>query len=276
MQSSSQSRPGVCQIYTNSNCPQTDNGQGTADMELTADYWSWLLYEDWPETRFRLRPITRAGHRATLASSKTSTGRLLWAAVRCNYVVQLISTQREAAVVHVVGSREEKEDEERRGSPCAAFAYAPCAEAIYAIYCLRWHSMCQGKPSQAEPSQVGPPVVHWPFGRSLKLMQKLFDRFAIRRKNAKQTSGSDRQAVHQSSCQYANICIYSTCVCLCVCVWPVQGVCIIAVPKLEIYYNFHTSVTRCRRHSSIYTIYIYMCTSLLCGDHFWCKSVSLL
>lgn len=46
------------------------------------------------------------------------------------------------------------------------------------------------KASQAKPSQVGPPVVHWPFGRSLKLMQKLFDRFAIRRKNAKQTSGS--------------------------------------------------------------------------------------
>lgn len=109
-------------------------------------------------------------------------------------------------------------------------------------------------PRQAKLGQVGPPVVHWPFGRSLKLMQKLFDRFAIRRKNAKQTSGSGGQAVHQSSCQYANICIYSAYVC--VCVWPVQGVCIIAVPKLEIYYNFHTSVTRCRRHSSIYNIYI--------------------
>lgn len=71
MQSSSQSWPGVCQIYTNSNCPQTDNGQRTRDCghgTEYADYWSWLLYEDWPETRFRLRPITRAGHRATLAT----------------------------------------------------------------------------------------------------------------------------------------------------------------------------------------------------------------
>lgn len=203
-----------------------------------------------------------------LRSGRAGPGRLLWAAVRCNYVVQLISTQREAAVVRVVGRRVGKGGErEDKGLPmCSVCICALCRGHLCNLLSL----MAFNVPRQVEPSQVGPPVVHWPFGRSLKLMQKLFDRFAIRRKNAKQTSGSGGQAMHQSSCQYDNICI---CVRLSVCpVWPVQGVCIIAVPKLEIYYNFHTSVTRCCR---IYIV-LYIYTSLLCGDHFSCKSVSLL
>lgn len=131
-------------------------------------------------------------------------GRLLWAAVRCNYVVQLISTQREA-----VAQQGKAEDGGAEGEGASSVAYA-YAETIYAIYCLRWHSMSpsQAKPGQASPGQLGPPVVHLPFGHlgiAGNLCKKLFDRFAIRRKNAKQTSGSGGQAMHQSSCQYANI-----------------------------------------------------------------------
>lgn len=199
------------------------DGRRTRDIGRlpTADYWSWLLYEDWPETRFRSRPITRGGHRATcnfqnfhFHFGRAGPGRLLWAAVRCNYVVQLISTQREAAVVRVVGRRVGKGDKERvKGLPmCSVCICALCRGHLCNLLSL----MAFNVPRQVEPSQVGPPVVHWPFGRSLKLMQKLFDRFAIRRKNAKQTSGSGGQAMHQSSCQYDNICIHM-CVSVCVC-----------------------------------------------------------
>lgn len=157
-------------------------------------------------------------------------------------------------MVHVVGRRVGKGGEsEDKGLPmCSVCICALCRGHLCNLLSL----MAFNVRRQAEPSQVGPPVVHWPFGRSLKLMQKLFDRFAIRRKNAKQTSGSGGQAMHQSSCQYDNICI---CVRLSVCpVWPVQGVCIIAVPKLEIYYNFHTSVTRCCRIYIWYYIYTHL------------------
>lgn len=196
-------------------------------------------------------------------------GRLLWAAVRCNYVVQLISTQREA-VAQQGKARQRKgmgKGQGTEGASSEAYAYA---ETIYAIYCLRWHSM---SPSQASPGRLGPPVVHLPFGHlgiAGNLCKKMFDRFAIRRKNAKQTSGSGGQAMHQSSCQYANIYTHtyihthrssaSMQIQMYLHICPLQGVCIIAVPKLEIYYNFHTSVTRCRPvvHIPIKHICIYI------------------
>lgn len=214
-------------------------------MELSANYWSWLLYEDWPETRFRLRPITRAGHRATLATCNYQNfhGSIIMGSGALQ-LCRPININTAGGGSGTCGGQWRGGGERReRGLPmCSVCICALCRGHLCNLLSL----MAFNVPRQAKPGQVGPPVVHWPFGRSLKLMQKLFDRFAIRRKNAKQTSGSGGQAVHQSSCQYANICIYCTCVC--VCVWPVQGVCIIAVPKLEIYYNFHTSVTRCRRH----------------------------
>lgn len=118
-------------------------------------------------------------------------------------------------MVHVVGSGEKKGNKERDGAPHVQRLHMRLMQRGH--LCNLLSLMAFNVPRQAKPGQVGPPVVHWPFGRSLKLMQKLFDRFAIRRKNAKQTSGSGGQAVHQSSCQYANICIYCTYVCVCVC-----------------------------------------------------------
>lgn len=68
------------------------------------------------------------------------------------------------------------------------------------------------------------------------------------------------QAVNMPIYAYAPTYLHM-CVCVSVCVWSVQGVCIIALPKLEIYYNFHTSVTRGRRDtvdSQACCVYIYI------------------
>lgn len=134
-------------------------GRGWGRERLpAADYWSCLLYEDWPETCFWFaRPIT-SEEPTRQAKTSTSGGSIIMGsgALQLCRPININAAGGGGSVRPAVG----------KGAAYVAYAYAA---SIYAIYCLRWHSMGQAESSQVPlaklPGWLGPPVVgHLPFG----------------------------------------------------------------------------------------------------------------
>lgn len=166
--------------------------------------------ERWPPGNLQLPKLP-------LRSGRAGPGRLLWAAVRCNYVVQLISTQREAAVVHVVGRRVGKGGErEDKGLPmCSVCICALCRGHLCNLLSLMAFNV-PSKRSQAKldhPLSIGHLGDRWNLCKNCSIDLRLGVKMLNRRRDQ-----AGRPCINQA----VNMTIYAY---VCVCLYVQYGLC---------------------------------------------------